>query len=297
MCGENNHVQGTPRSATEQRFAYCVDRLDYKHSKNFQNKPSLCKNGKKQETIPMWPGKGTCKEVWPALSQPWYFAVTEWIQTLLLILLGRPLTLRGQRLALLLKKKALFCETISEHKYEQQNLKGNVNCISAFTPVMITLFCTKDFPPSCWYKTANVREAQETPADTYPAHRPPSHSGQGFKSTERQKIIENSQRPRTEFQSRPRHTAQLAQPSPQGQLGKLQPARSHTQHQGQPSQRQNHQHPDLNPGWGASSPRCWKQDATGIQLRAHTNREWYALAALHSSLSCWIIPYEGWTIK
>lgn len=67
--------------------------------------------------------------------------------------------------------------------------------------------------------------------DTYPAHRPPSHSGQGFKSTERQKVIENSQRPRTEFQSRPRHTAQLAQPSPQGQLGELQPERLHTQHQ------------------------------------------------------------------
>ncbi|KAI1232936.1 Protein SFI1, partial [Lamprotornis superbus] len=69
------------------------------------------------------------------------------------------------------------------------------------------------------------------PAHTYPAHRPPSHSGQGFKSTERQKVIENSQRPRTEFQSRPRHTAQLAQPSPQGQLGELQPERLHTQHQ------------------------------------------------------------------
>lgn len=82
---------------------------------------------------------------------------------------------------------------------------------------------------------------RKRPAHTYPAHRPPSHSGQGLKSTERQKIIENSQRPRTQFQSRPRHTAQLAQPPPQGQLGELQPARLHTQHEGQPSQLQNHQ--------------------------------------------------------
>lgn len=66
-------------------------------------------------------------------------------------------------------------------------------------------------------------QAQDKLTSTYPAHRPPSHSGQRFKSTERQEIIENSQRPRTEFQSRPRHTAQLAQPPPQGQLGKLQP--------------------------------------------------------------------------
>lgn len=224
--------------------------------RTFRTNPLCAKMAKSNRPFQCGQERELAKRFGLPYPSPEYFAVTELIQTLLLILLGRPLTLRGQRLALLLKKKALFCETIGQHNYEQQNLKGNVNCISAFTPVMITLFRTKHFPPSCWYKTANAREAQETPADTYPAHRPPSHSGQGFKSTERQKIIENSQRPRTEFQSRPRHTAQLAQPSPQGQLGKLQPARSHTQHQGQPSQRQNHQHPDLNPGWGASSPRC-----------------------------------------
>lgn len=88
-------------------------------------------------------------------------------------------------------------------------------------------------PPSCCQllQDTQLPDRRARPAHTYPAHRPPSHSGQGFKSTERQKVIENSQRPRTEFQSRPRHTAQLAQPSPQGQLGELQPERSHTQHQ------------------------------------------------------------------
>lgn len=37
--------------------------------------------------------------------------------------------------------------------------------------------------------------------------------------------------------------------------------------------------------------------ATGIQLCAHPNWKRYALAALNSSLSHWIIWYKGWTTK
>lgn len=109
-----------------------------------------------------------------------------------------------------------------------------MNCSSAFTAVITRLSCMKQLSPQLCQllqDTELTAAARERPAHTYPAHRPPSHSGQGLKSTERQKVIENSQRPRTEFQSRPRHTAQLAQPSPQGQLGELQPERLHTQHQ------------------------------------------------------------------
>lgn len=56
-------------AVSEQRFAYHLDMLvDHKCSMNLRNKLSQCENKKKQETISMWPGKGTCQEVWSSLS-------------------------------------------------------------------------------------------------------------------------------------------------------------------------------------------------------------------------------------
>lgn len=103
-----------------------------------------------------------------------------------------------------------------------------IHHLSALIWMTISLPVPRTSPPHCC-QLCRYPE-RRSPARTYPAHRPPSHSRQGLKGTERQKVIENSQGPRTQFQSRPRHTAQLAQPSPQGQLGKLQPERLHTQH-------------------------------------------------------------------
>lgn len=58
---------------------------------------------------------------------------------------------------------------------------------------------------------------------TYPAYRPPSHTAEWPEGTKGQEVVENSQGPGAQFQGRSGHTAQLAQPPPQGQLGKVQP--------------------------------------------------------------------------